>query len=161
MSFSRKSALIRVADDGQDAEIVWKGTTNRGVDGVLNTAIVRDGHIYGCGYNGRYICARLSDGERLWETFEPSTGQRPASWANVFTVPQGDRYFHANDQGDLIIAQMTPDAYTEIDRAHLIDPTHDVAGRTLVWSHPAFANRSIYLRNDGEIRCYSLSSSEE
>jgi len=31
-----------------------------------------------------------------------------------------------------------------------------VGQRTLVWSHPAFANRSVYLRNDREIRCYSL-----
>ena len=62
----------------------------------------------------------------------------------------------ANDYGELIIAGLSPAGYTEISRAKLIEPTHQVGGRTLVWSHPAFANRSVYLRNDREIRCYSL-----
>jgi len=156
MSYSRQSAMIRVADDNRSAEVVWSGDTRRGVGGVLNTALVRDGHIYACGHNGRYSCVKLENGERLWTTFELSTGRRPAPWANVFSVQHKDRSFHANDVGDLIIARMTPAGFTELSRAHLIEPTHEVAGRTLVWAHPAFANRSIYLRNDKEIRCFSL-----
>jgi len=73
-------------------------------------------------------------------------------------VRQRDRFFLANDLGDLIIAKLSPAGYTEITRAHLIDPTHKVWGRQLVWSHPAFANRSVYLRNDLEIRSYSLAA---
>ena len=156
MAFNRKSTVIRVGDDNRSAEIVWLGDTRRGIGGVLNTAVVRDGFIYACGNGGRYICAELETGNRRWSTFAPSTGKRPASWANVFTVRHEDRFFHANDFGDLIIAKMSPSGYQEISRAHLIEPTHQVSGRTLVWSHPAFANRSIYLRNDKEVRCYSL-----
>ena len=85
-----------------------------------------------------------------------SAGGRRSSWGNVFTVQNGDRYFHATDTGDLVIAEMSPKEFTEVSRTHLIDPSHHVGGRTLVWSHPAFANRSIYLRNDWEIRCYSM-----
>ena len=156
MSFNRRSALIRLAKDGNSASIVWQGGAQRGIGGVLNTAHLEEGHIYACGPNGRYLCARLDTGERKWSTFEPSTGRRPAPWANVFTIKNGDRYFLANDLGDLIIARMNPEGYREISRAHLIEPTHAVAGRTVVWSHPAFANRSVYLRNDKEIRCYLL-----
>ncbi len=63
----------------------------------------------------------------------------------------------ANDLGELIIARLKPSGYEEISRAKLIEPTHKVSGRMLVWSHPAFANKRIYLRNDNEIRCYDLS----
>ena len=115
-----------------------------------------DGHLYACGNGGNFICARLADGERIWSTFAPAAGERPASWANVFTVRQANRYFLANDFGELIIARLSPKGYEEISRAKLIEPTHRVGQRTLVWSHPAFANRSVYLRNDREIRCYSL-----
>ena len=66
----------------------------------------------------------------------------------------------ANDFGELIIANLKPSGYEEISRAKLIEPTHKVSGRLLVWSHPAFANRSVYLRNDNEIRCYSLAKPE-
>ena len=79
---------------------------------------------------------------------------------NVFTVQHRDRFFHANDLGDLIIAKMSPNGYQEVSRAHLIEPTHDIGSRTLVWSHPAFANERVYLRNDKEIRCYSLRAVE-
>ena len=38
-----------------------------------------------------------------------------------------------------------------MSRAHLLEPTNRLAGRPVVWSHPAFANRSVYARNDKEI----------
>ncbi len=161
MSFNRVSACIDVSDDGNSAKVAWKGTTRRGIGGVHNTALIFDGHIYGCGPGGKYICARLSDGKQLWNTFAASGGERPISWGNVFTVKQGDRYFLANDLGELIIANLRPSGYEEISRAKLIEPTHKVSGRMLVWSHPAFSNRSVYLRNDNEIRCYDLAKLPE
>lgn len=161
MSFNRVSACIDVSDDGNSAKVAWKGTTRRGIAGVHNTALIVDGHIYGCGPGGKYICARLSDGKQLWNTFAASGGERPISWGNVFTVKQGDRYFLANDLGELIIANLRPSGYEEISRAKLIEPTHKVSGRMLVWSHPAFANRSVYLRNDNEMRCYDLAKRPE
>jgi hypothetical protein len=52
---------------------------------------------------------------------------------------------------------LSPKGYEEIDRAHLIEPTGN-AGRPVVWSHPAYANKSVYVRNDKEIVCYSLAA---
>ena len=156
MGFNRVSACVKVGDDGKTASLLWKGNTRRGIAGVHNTAFIQDGLVYACGPNGKYACVRLANGETLWSTFAPAEGNRPASWANVFTVRNGSRFFLANDYGELIIAKLNEERYSEISRAKLIEPTHRVAGSMLVWSHPAFANRSIYLRNDEEIRCYSL-----
>ena len=58
--------------------------------------------------------------------------------------------------GELIVAELTKAGYQEQDRAKLIEPNTPVGSGELVWSHSAFANQCIYLRNDGEIRCYSL-----
>ena len=57
-----------------------------------------------------------------------------------------------------VIARLDRAGYHEISRAHLIDPTNTAQQRDVVWSHPAFANRSVYLRNDREIRCISLAA---
>jgi hypothetical protein len=86
---------------------------------------------------------------------EPAESER---WSNAFIVPQGDRDFLFNEQGDLIIAKLSPKGYEEIDRAHVIDPTNKMAGRgrVVVWMHPAFANKCVYARNDKEIVCASL-----
>ena len=85
---------------------LWKGNAQTGIGGVLNTAILRDGHVYACGNDGRYTRARLATGERQWTTFEMSANQRRSSWDNVFTFCNRDRYFHATDTGDLMIARI-------------------------------------------------------
>ena len=56
----------------------------------------------------------------------------------------------------LIIACLSPAGYEEISRTHLLEPTNRDAGRLVVWSHPAFANRSMYARKDKEIIRVSL-----
>ena len=38
---------------------------------------------------------------------------------------------------------------------HLLDPTNECFGREVVWSHPAFAGRSIFARNYRELVCVS------
>ena len=157
MSYASQSTAIELAPTAPTASILWTGNNTRGIGGIFNTPFLDKGYIYACGHNGRYACAELLSGKRRWTTFAPSTGKRPASWANVFTVKHADRFFLANDFGDLIIAKMDSTGYQEISRAHLIDPTHNIGDRDVVWSHPAFANRSVYLRNDREIRSYDLS----
>ena len=164
MCFNGKSCLINVGPDGNEAKIQWEGDRRTGIDGVHNTAQLVDGHAYGCGNGGRYICARLTDGKRMWETFQPASSKRPISWGNVFTVrltAYKDRYLLINDHGEIMLARMDPSGYTEQDRAQMIAPTHQVGSRKLVWSHPAFANGNIYLRNDQELRCYDLSESTD
>ena len=56
----------------------------------------------------------------------------------------------------MIIAKLTSEGYQEIDRAKFLDPTNECFGRSVVWSHPAFANKCVFVRNDKEIVCYSL-----
>jgi hypothetical protein len=79
-------------------------------------------------------------------------------WGNAFLVKNGDRYFLFNEKGDLIIAKLSPKGYEEISRAQLLEPTSDAAGRSVVWSHPAFANRQMFARNDKEIICVNLAA---
>ena len=83
------------------------------------------------------------------------TSKEPVRWANAFLTPQGGRWFLFNEKGDLLIAKLTPEKYEEIDRAHLLEPTGK-AGRPVVWSHPAYANKCVFVRNDKEIICVSL-----
>jgi len=85
-----------------------------------------------------------------------TTSGEPVRWGNAFIVKNGNRFFLFNENGDLIIAKMSPAGYEEISRAHLLEPVNKDPGRPVVWSHPAFANRRIYARNDQEILCADL-----
>ena len=105
---------------------------------------------------GQLRCLKVETGERVWETFQATTSGEPVRWANAFIVKNGDRFFLFNEKGDLIIAKLSPRGYEEVSRAHLLAPTGTAAGRAVLWSHPAFANRHVYARNDKEIICVDL-----
>ena len=137
------------------ARVLWEADKGRGVGGQMNVPWVEDGHIYAGGLKGVYRCAELATGRRLWET-KQVMGDARVWIGNVFTVKQGDRFFLATEVGDLVIAKLSPKGYEEIDRARIMKQTSVTGGKPIWWSHPAFANRSIYVRNDEEIRCYSL-----
>ena len=145
------------------ATVLWRGASNSEKDtdklhGLMCTPFLEDGHIYGvCSY-GQFRCLRADTGERVWESLVPTgaADEKNRRWANAFIVKNGDRFFLYNEKGDLIIAKLSPRGYEEISRAHLLDPTNTAAGRKIVWSHPAFANRCVFTRNDKELICVSL-----
>jgi outer membrane protein assembly factor BamB len=102
-------------------------------------------------------CLNAATGERLWETLAAATADgKETRWANAFIVKNDGRFFLFNENGDLIIARMTPKGYEELSRAHILEPANHDTGRPVVWSHPAFANRRLYARNDKEIVCVDL-----
>jgi outer membrane protein assembly factor BamB len=144
------------------AKVLWKrkgaselpGRTD-GLHSLMCTPFLKDGYIYGiCSY-GHLRCLEADTGKRLWESLQPTTGAE-VRWGNAFIVGHEDRFFLFNERGDLISARLTPQGYEELSRAHILEPSNRFPGRMVVWSHPAFANRRMYARNDKEIVCVSL-----
>jgi len=159
-SFYNGSLMLRL--DGDKPSVVWQSgkISEKDTDGlhsVMATPRIEKGYIYSpCSY-GQFRCLNVETGERLWETYAPTSG-KSARWGHAFVVKNGDRSFLFSETGDLIIARLTPEKYEEISRTHLIDATNPDPGRLVVWSHPAFAHRSVYARNDREIVCASLAN---
>ena len=58
------------------------------------------------------------------------------------------RCFLFSETGDLILAKLSPEKYDEISRFHILAPTGECFGRNVVWSHPAFANKCVFARNE-------------
>ena len=158
--FYNGSLLLNVGADS--ASLVWqsKKVSEMDTDGlhsVMATPLIENGHIYSpCSY-GQFRCLKLETGERLWETFAPTSG-KSARWGHAFIVKNGDRSFIFSETGDLIVAKLSPEKYEELSRAHLLDAVNRDPGRPVVWTHPAFANRCVYARNDQEIVCVSLAA---
>jgi len=74
-------------------------------------------------------------------------------------VRNGDRTWMFNERGELIIARLTPQGFQEVSRAKLLEPTREQAKLRggVAWSHPAFAYRHVFARNDKELVCADLS----
>lgn len=153
------AALMKLDSQKPGAEVVWRGKTKMAVYGANSTPFIHEGVIYGCDCrSGALVAARLEDGKRLWETFEPTTGERRAAHGTAFIVKHEDRFFLFNESGDLILAQLSPEGYKELDRFHVLEPSNTAFNRPVVWSHPAFAGKCMYARNDKELVCVSLAA---
>jgi outer membrane protein assembly factor BamB len=154
--------MLELAADRPAAKVLWKGKSNNparpdGVHGVMASPALQDGYLYGVGLAGELRCQKADTGEQLWQTYAPVAGEK-ADCGTAFIVPQGKRFVLFNDQGDLILADLSPKGYREIDRARILEPTLEARGRKVVWSHPAFAGRCVFARNDKELVCVSLAA---
>ena len=165
------SLMMRLAQDRPTASLLWKGQSRSempgetdGLHALITTPILEGDHVYGvCSY-GELRALSAASGERVWVSDEMVAQAR---WGTAFFIKHRDRYFVNNDDGFLIIAQFTPGGYIEQSRTRLIEPT-SFAGfgprrlfdRLVNWSHPAYANRHIFHRNDNEIIRASLDAAD-
>lgn len=171
------SAITLALDADKPATVRWKARPpaqrseqpDRSValNSIMPTPVLKDGYVYGVDSYGELRCLKADTGERVWTalgvTRPLKDGKRDESkptqkdrWDNAFITPQGDRHFLFNEAGEIVIARLEPTGYTEIDRAKVIDPDNTLPGRSVVWSHPAYAHKSAYIRNDHELVCVSL-----
>ncbi|HEX4591113.1 MAG TPA: PQQ-binding-like beta-propeller repeat protein [Gemmataceae bacterium] len=159
------AALYKLAADKPAVTLEWEGKHDNAVYPVNSTPFIDDGIIYGVDQPGVLRAVKLETAERLWASYKPVVGRDlpPDTRINsgtAFLVKNGDRYVIFAETGDLIFAKLSPKGYDEISRAKIIEPTLTIqfGPRTVVWSHPAFANRCVFARNDKEIVCVSLAN---
>jgi outer membrane protein assembly factor BamB len=160
---SGRSVGLKLNASEPAATRVWQGSRTLGLAPVSGTPFVENGVAYGIDGNGLFRAMRIATGERLWSTAKPVNGRddENRSGANegaTFVTKNGDRFFIFGENGDLVIARLSPEKYEELSRTKLLDPVGVGLGRKIVWSHPAYADRSVFARNDREIVCAPLVS---
>ena len=178
------SMMMRLDADRPAATMLWKGQSRSelpdqtdGLHSLITTPLIIGDYVYGVGSYGELRGLDARTGERLWISREMTVQAR---WSAAFMVRHGDRYFVNNERGDLLIAQFTPTGYVELGRTKLIEadgrsdrgryysrrfrgtPRDPGEGRSydrpVNWTHPAYANRHIVQRNNGEIIRASLAA---
>jgi outer membrane protein assembly factor BamB len=150
------SGLMFQLDKTQPAaKILWPDTPSgtRRILSDTSTPFLTDDFVYSPRSGGLFVCLDARTGLELWQT-NTVTDLRPG--ACVHLTPNGSSLFLFTDQGDLVRAQLGPSGYRELGRTHLIEPTSLLFTNKFAWAAPAFANRNIFVRNDRELRCYSL-----
>ncbi len=153
-----KSVLLQLAADRPTAEVAWYGQKGVGIAPTTSTPFIENGHLYGVDREGELRCVELATGRQVWTTYAATTNGGPADNATAFLVKQADRYFIFNEFGQLVIARLSPDGYQELSRAKILEPAGTSQRRSIVWSHPAYAQRCIFARNDREVVCVSLAA---
>jgi outer membrane protein assembly factor BamB len=160
-SFYSGSLLVKLSQETTTAEKIWlrAGESELKTDAlhcVINTPLIKDGFIYGVDSYGELRCLRLETGDRIWEDL---TAVKKNRWANIHFVEHGQQTWMFNEHGELLITELSPKGLKVISRASLIEPTKGQLNRNgtgVTWSHPAFANRCVFARNDNRLICAYL-----
>lgn len=157
-SFYNGSLLVHLGDDYATAEKVWQisGENERNTEAlhcVINTPVIIDDYIYGVDSYGELRCLELRTGRRVWENLSAVDKNR---WANIHFIQNNDNIWMFNEHGELLITTLTPQGLTIKDRTKIIEPTKKQLPRGVTWSHPAFANGHVFVRNDNELISISL-----
>jgi len=152
---SAPPALLWRSEDGNEVKSDKLHT-------LMSQPIIEGDYVYGVCSFGQLRCLRRSTGERIWES-QAATVERVRN-TSAWLVRHRDRTVIFNDRGELILAHLRPSGYDEISRTTIIEPTSPPGGRrekkAVVWSHPAFANRHIIVRNDEKIIRLSLDEND-
>lgn len=147
--------MFQLDRDHPAAKVLWPDTPSgtRRILSDTSTPFFRDDFVYSPRSGGLFVCLEAGTGREVWQT---NTVTSLRQGAGVHFIANGSSVFLYTDQGDLVRAQLTPAGYRELGRVHLIEPTSPLFENKFAWAAPAFANRNIFVRNDRELRCYSL-----
>lgn len=124
---------------------------------IMSTPVWIADHIYGVDSYGELRCLTAADGERVWEDQTATPRDR---WSNIHLVQNADKVWMFNEAGELLVTRLSPKGLQTLSRAKLLAPTPEQLSRRrrggVCWSHPAFANRHVFARNDRELVSVSL-----
>ncbi len=160
-SIYAEAVMIELASDAPEGKEIWRGEAKNAVHCNNAPPAFEDGVVYGTDCTqGNLIAVDAQNGNRLWETFQPTKpGEKrfiKHGTAFITQIGDSDRYLLMSETGDLILAEMTKQGYHEKGRMRVIEPTNESFGRPVVWSHPAYAHQTAFIRNDKEIVAVSL-----
>jgi outer membrane protein assembly factor BamB len=161
-AFYDGSLMLRLSQHEPRVEQLWRrcGPNERETDSLhamISTPILEGDYIYGVDSYGQLRCLDARTGDRLWED---STAVPGARWSTIHMVRNSGRVWMFNERGELIISRLSPQGFHEISRAKLIEPTTEQLPSRggVCWSHPGYAYKHVFARNDRELVCASLAA---
>ena len=162
-SFYDGSLMLKVNEDNTAATKVWSAVgpnekKTKSLQSIISTPIWIDDHIYGVDSYGQLRCLEAATGKRLWENLDAVPAARWSTIHFVLNGKDGDTVWMFNERGEVLLTKLTPKGYEELSRHKILDPTLKQLRRRngVCWSHPAFATGSIFVRNDKEIKSWTL-----
>ncbi len=121
---------------GKEPVVVWK---NKKMSTQINTAVLSGGYVYGFDED-ILVCLDVNTGKLMWEQEDLGKGSLMLSDGKLIIL---------SEQGELVIAEATSEAFKEISRAQVVG--------FKCWTVPVLANGRIYCRNEkGNMVCLDV-----
>lgn len=161
-SFYDGSLMLKLLADRPAVEQIWRrlGPDEKQTEtlhSIISTPYMAGDYVYGVDSYGELRCLDAKTGDRIWESQQAVPRER---WATIHMVKHGEDIWMFNDRGELLITRLSPEGFKELSRTKLLDPTTEQLRRKdgVCWSHPAYAYKHVFARNDKELVCADLSA---
>ncbi|MEX0716104.1 MAG: PQQ-binding-like beta-propeller repeat protein [Planctomycetaceae bacterium] len=171
------SALLKVDEDGDGFEVVWRDARN--MLAHWSTPLHVDGHIYG--FSGRHEnegelrCLDAKTGKVVWSTtgfegdigrlrFDERTGRPvdPAGdpipfpfYGRGSKIRAGDKFIVLGERGTLALVKAAPAKWEELARTSYRQIGHPA------WTAPVLSSGRLYLRDEDALICLELPKAAE
>ncbi len=162
-SFYDGAMMLELTDMEMGIKKLWhlvgpneKQGVTKAIHSMIGTPVWIGDHIYGVDSHGEVRCIQASDGKRVWED---TTAVKNKRWATIHFVPNGDNIWMLNEEGELMLGKLSTEGLTVSSREKVLGADQMRTRNRkdgVCWSHPAFANKCFFARNDKEIICISL-----
>ena len=134
------SKAIRLGSSIQQAELLWE--ENKFLRGLMSQPLYKKGHVYLLEKHHGLICFELKTGKKIWTDENRLTPRARNPQATLVWIGDSDHVLSLNAEGELVHASLSPKGYHEIDRTKLVDKT---------WAHPAYCDRAVFARDEGQL----------
>ena len=138
------SYQVKIADDGNSAEIVW---TDDVLDVHHGGVVLVDGYIYGSNWlnnaNGNWCCLNWETGEKMWE--------EPWNCKGSIIAAEGKLYIYDEKRGNVGLLNATPEKFDLISSFQI-----EQGDNGPFWAHPVIHNGILYMRHTNALMAYDI-----
>ena len=89
----------------------------------------------------------MKTGKIRWRDNHRLTPKDRNPQASLVWAGDSGRALGLNANGELVLCELKPTGYKELERAQIIGKT---------WAHPAYSGNRVYARSDREVVCFEL-----
>lgn len=136
--------MVRIADDGKNASVVW---TDMILDNHHGGVVLVNGYIYGSNWlnnsNGNWCCLDWKTGKKMWEEKWNTKGS--------IISAEGLLYIFEEKNGNIALVKANPEKFELISSFKV---TQGNSGP--FWAHPVIYNGVLYLRHTNALMAYNI-----
>jgi outer membrane protein assembly factor BamB len=140
------ATLLQIQTDTEGTfrvKTLWSPAVKPVMKTKMGNVLVRDGYVYGL--DGVTLeCLELESGKKQWKRRR----RPPFGHGQIMLV--GDVLLILTEQGQLVLADASPDRYQELASLRVFDKDQ------ITWNNPALSGPYLLLRNSVEVACYRL-----
>jgi outer membrane protein assembly factor BamB len=140
-NYGTGGAVFHLKEAGEP-ETLWK---TKAMQNHFSTSVLYGGHLYGSS-EARLRCVDFETGEIKWD--KAGLGKSSLVLADRHLIILGE-------QGQLVLAKATPDAYTPVSQCQVFDTG------TLTWTVPVVSGGRLFVRSENALLALDLRGNEK